>query len=46
MEYLTYGGFPEVVLEKIFPDKKELLLDIINSYIWLDVQILADFTVE
>jgi predicted AAA+ superfamily ATPase len=44
-EYLTYGGFPEVVLEKNISDKKELLLDIINSYIWLDVQILADFTV-
>jgi predicted AAA+ superfamily ATPase len=45
-EYIAYGGFPEVVLEKNAKDKKELLLDIINSYIELDVKILADFTVS
>jgi predicted AAA+ superfamily ATPase len=43
-EYLNYGGFPEVVLEKNSLDKKELLLDILNSYIELDVKLLADFT--
>jgi predicted AAA+ superfamily ATPase len=44
-EYIRYGGFPEVVLENKPEDKKELLLDIINSYIELDVKILADFTI-
>jgi uncharacterized protein len=44
-EYIKYGGFPEVVLENKPEDKKELLLDIINSYIELDVKILADFTI-
>jgi len=43
-EYLRYGGFPEVVLEKRPADKKELLLDILNSFIELDVKLLADFT--
>lgn len=43
-EYMRYGGFPEVVLEKKVEDKKELLLDILNSYIELDVKLLADFT--
>jgi hypothetical protein len=44
-EYIRYGGFPEVVLEQNPADKNALLLDIINSYIELDVKILADFTV-
>lgn len=43
-EYVKYGGFPEVVLEKKPADKKELLLDILNSFIELDVKLLADFT--
>jgi uncharacterized protein len=43
-EYLQFGGFPEVVLENEPKDKKELLLDIMNSYIELDVKLLADFT--
>ncbi len=42
-EYLAFGGFPEVVLERDGQDKKDLLLDIINSYIELDVKLLADF---
>jgi predicted AAA+ superfamily ATPase len=45
-EYIAYGGFPEVVLEPDIEEKKELLLDIINSYIELDVKLLADFTVS
>jgi predicted AAA+ superfamily ATPase len=43
-EYVRHGGFPEVVLEKKPADKKELLLDILNSFIELDVKLLADFT--
>jgi uncharacterized protein len=45
-EYLTYGGFPQVVLTKDVGDKKEQALDILNSYIELDVKLLADFTVS
>jgi len=45
-EYLTFGGFPEIVLTKDPVDKREQLLDILNSYIELDVKILADFTVS
>jgi predicted AAA+ superfamily ATPase len=45
-EYIDYGGFPEVVLETNKEDKQELLLDIINSYIELDVKLLSDFTIS
>lgn len=45
-EYIAFGGFPEVVLEPNREDKKEILLDIINSYIELDVKLLADYTVS
>jgi hypothetical protein len=45
-EYISYGGFPEVVLEPKNEDKKELLQDIINSYIELDVKLLSDFAVS
>jgi len=44
-EYIRFGGFPEVVLQKRIIDKRELLKDIINSYIELDVKLLADYTV-
>lgn len=44
-EYIRYGGFPEVVLQKKISDKKELLKDIVNSYIELDVKLLSDFSV-
>jgi predicted AAA+ superfamily ATPase len=43
-EFLAFGGFPEVALEENEADKKALLSDIINSYIELDVKLLADFT--
>ncbi|TAN33169.1 ATP-binding protein [Patescibacteria group bacterium] len=42
-EYVEFGGFPEVVLAKIAADKKELLDDIISSYIKIDVATLSDF---
>lgn len=45
-EYMTYGGFPEVVLQKNNQDKIELLWDIINSYIDMDVKLLADYSLN
>jgi predicted AAA+ superfamily ATPase len=45
-EYITYGGFPEVVLQKNNKDKVELLWDIVNSYIDMDVKLLADYSLN
>jgi uncharacterized protein len=42
-EYLTYGGFPEVVLSQSPEIKKEILSDIISSYVNIDIKSLADF---
>lgn len=42
-EYLEFGGFPEVVLTKNHQDKKDILLDIISSYINIDIKALAGF---
>jgi uncharacterized protein len=36
-EYLTYGGYPAVVLQKNTEDKIELLQELINSYMKKDV---------
>lgn len=41
-EYITFGGFPEVVLAKNNQQKKDLLMDIISSYINIDIKTLAD----
>ena len=35
-EYLTYGGYPAVVLQKNTDDKKELLQELVNSYMRKD----------
>ena len=43
-EFILFGGFPEVVMEAKKDNKKELLKDIINSYIELDVKLLSDYT--
>jgi uncharacterized protein len=43
-EYIRYGGFPEVVLQRSKKNKEELLKDIINSYIELDVKLLSDYS--
>ncbi len=43
---MAFGGFPEVVLEPAKDDKEDLLHDIINSYIELDVELLADYNVS
>ncbi len=42
-EYLHYGGFPQVVLEKDKEKKKEKLTDIFNSYFEKEVKGLSDF---
>ena len=42
-EYIEFGGFPEVVLSPDIIQKKDLLNDIISSYISIDVQSLSDF---
>ena len=42
LDYCTYGGFPEVVLTKNNLEKKDLLQDIINSYINIDLVQIAD----
>lgn len=36
-EYLTYGGYPAVVLQKNIEDKMELLQELVNSYMRKDV---------
>ncbi len=40
--YISYGGFPEVVLSVSIDDKKDMLQDIISSYINFDIALLAD----
>ncbi|MDA3814973.1 MAG: ATP-binding protein [Patescibacteria group bacterium] len=42
-EYIEFGGFPEVVLAQSEKEKKDLLQDIISSYINIDIKTLADF---
>ncbi len=42
-EYLEYGGFPKVVLEKDINQKRNLLNDIFTSYFEQDIKTLADF---
>jgi uncharacterized protein len=40
--YIAYGGFPEVVLSPSVSEKKDMLQDIISSYINFDISLLAD----
>jgi hypothetical protein len=40
--YIAYGGFPQVVIEKNAEDKKNVLQDIISSYINIDILQLSD----
>ncbi|EKD44039.1 MAG: hypothetical protein ACD_72C00019G0004 [uncultured bacterium] len=42
-EFINFGGFPEVVLAKKVGLKKELLNDIISSYVNIDIKSLSDF---
>jgi uncharacterized protein len=45
-EYVRFGGFPQVVLAESEADKRDFLLDIMSSYINIDVRSLADFSDE
>ncbi len=45
-EYIEFGGFPEVALAKTEAEKKDLLNDIISSYVNIDIKTLADFRKE
>ncbi|MBK6929514.1 MAG: ATP-binding protein [Saprospirales bacterium] len=42
-EYINYGGFPEVVLTNPIQEKRDLIQDILSSYINLDIAAVADF---
>jgi len=42
-EYIAYGGFPKVATTNNIAEKKELLFDILDSYINIDIKTLADF---
>ena len=42
-EYINFGGFPEVVLTDKVSDKKDLIQDILSSYINLDIASITDF---
>lgn len=42
-EFLEYGGFPEVVLTEKKEEKGDLLVDIVSSYVNLDITALSDF---
>lgn len=44
-EYIRYGGFPEVALADSAEKKVRFLKDVLNSYIELDVKLLADYSV-
>jgi predicted AAA+ superfamily ATPase len=44
-EYIKYGGFPEVALAGTAEKKVRFLQDVLNSYIELDVKLLADYSV-
>lgn len=45
-EYIRFGGFPQVVLAQSETEKKDLLLDIMSSYVNIDIRSLADFSDE
>ncbi len=45
-EYIEYGGFPEVALAESTDQKKDILFDIISSYINIDIKSLLDFRKE
>ncbi|MBI4253424.1 ATP-binding protein [Candidatus Uhrbacteria bacterium] len=42
-EYIQFGGFPEVVLAQHADEKRDLIVDIINSYFLIDIKALTDF---
>ncbi|PIU14925.1 hypothetical protein COT20_02295 [bacterium (Candidatus Gribaldobacteria) CG08_land_8_20_14_0_20_39_15] len=42
-EYIDFGGFPEVILEKTKKGKKQVLENIFSSYFQMEVKQLGDF---
>lgn len=42
-EYIQFGGFPEVVLASSSDDKRDLIADVVSSYVNIDIKTLADF---
>ena len=45
-EYIQFGGFPQVVLSDSIDTKKDILSDIMSSYVNIDIRSLADFSDE
>lgn len=45
-EYVRFGGFPQVALAASEEAKKDILLDIMSSYVNIDIRSLADFSDE
>lgn len=45
-EYVRFGGFPQVALVKSKAEKRDILLDIMSSYVNIDIRSLADFSDE
>ena len=42
-EFVRFGGFPEVVLASEVAEKKDILNDIVSSYVNIDIKFLSDF---
>jgi uncharacterized protein len=42
-EYVEYGGFPKVVLAASIKEKKDILEDIMSSYVNIDIKSISDF---
>lgn len=45
-EFVRFGGFPQVVLAQTEGQKRDILLDIMSSYVNIDIRTLADFSDE
>ena len=45
-EFVRFGGFPQVVLAQTEEQKHDILLDIMSSYVNIDIRTLADFSDE
>lgn len=45
-EFVRFGGFPQVVLAQTKDQKQDILLDIMSSYVNIDIRTLADFSDE
>ena len=45
-EFVRFGGFPQVALARSAAEKKDILSDILSSYVNTDIRSLADFSDE